>query len=44
MMNYSSNKVDILLTLGERNKNYRHDSRYYAELYPIIAIQVFGKW
>jgi len=43
-MNYSSNEVDILLTLGECNRNYRYDSRYYAELYPIIVIQGFGKW
>jgi len=35
MANYSPNEVvDILLTLGEWNKNYRRTSRHYADLYP----------
>jgi len=31
---YSPNKVDILLILSKCNKNYKRDSRHYAELYP----------
>jgi len=34
MANYSPNEVvDILLTLGKCNRNYRRASRHYAELY-----------
>jgi len=35
MANYSSNEVvDILPTLGECNRNYKHAFRYYTELHP----------
>jgi len=35
LKNYSSNEImDILLTLGECNRNYRRASHHYAELYP----------
>jgi len=34
MANYSLNEVDILMTLGECNRNYKCTSRHYAELYP----------